>query len=241
MTKPRKLALALAALLGVALLLRADTTGIIRPVGDGGTEQWQNNAGTSCASATCYTEVNEASGANCSTLPGDSTINHSTTTNGQVQTYDLDESSIPDNSTVTSAIVRVCAQRGGTQNANGNLKFVINGSTTACASNFTSTSTFTDFNCTIDFADDTKTAADDYEVGVANTQARDLHITTIAAEITYTPPAGGAKRRSQTITVRLPLTVPSVRPRRTSLGLESRGTVRLPPHSSPARIGQGGP
>ena len=55
------------------LLLFADTTGDLRPTADGATEQWQNNANTACSTVDCYTEVNEASGANCTTTPGDGT------------------------------------------------------------------------------------------------------------------------------------------------------------------------
>ena len=178
----------------VVILLLADATGDLRPTADGGVEQWQNNANTSCASATCYTEVNEASGANCTTTPGDGTFNHSTATTNQTQRYDIDESTIPDGSTVTSAVIRVCAQRGGTQNVNFVMRFCVNGTCTDTASN-TAASAWADFSGTSDFADDVKDGTDDYEIGVQNTQARDLRVTALEVDVTYTPVAGGGPRR----------------------------------------------
>ena len=77
-----------------------------------------------------WIQVNEASGANCTTTPGDGTFNHSTATNNQTQRYDIDESTIPDGATVTSAVVRVCAQRGGASNVNFVMRFCVNGTCT---------------------------------------------------------------------------------------------------------------
>jgi len=175
-----------------AWLLAASVTNL-RPTADGGTQQWQNNAGTSCASADCYLEVDESSGGNCTTTPGDGTINHSTTTINQIQTFDLDESSIADNSTLQSAVVYGCVARGGAQNANFRFKVRIDGIVTNCASTSTSTSTPTDFNCSIDFADVTKGGSTDFEIGIENTQARDVHLDAVKADITYTPPSGRSR------------------------------------------------
>ncbi len=186
--------LALCLCVSVAVLLLADTTGDLRPTADGGSEQWTNEAGTACSSATCDTEVNEASGANCSTTPGDSTDNKSGTTSGQVQRYDIDESSIPGGATITSAVVRGCVIRGGSQNAGFTFRFCVNGTCTV-SSTLTSTSAYADYSATLDFADDVKDGSDDYEIGVANTQARDVWLTAIKVDITFTPPAGGGPRR----------------------------------------------
>lgn len=176
-----------------ALLLWADTIGDLRPTADGGSEQWTNNAGTACSSATCYTEVDEDVVSGCAGT--DSTRNKSGTSNGQIQRYDLDESSIPNGATVTQATVQGCLIRGGTQNANFRFNFAINGTQTNCASTSTSTSTLTLFSCTIDFTDDTKDVSDDYEIGVENTQPRDVHLENIEAQVTYTPPGQPPLRR----------------------------------------------
>lgn len=184
----------LCSLIFVALAVWADSAANLRPVADGGTEQWQNNANTSCTSANCYTEVNEASGANCSTTPGDGTFNHSTTTQNSVQTYDLDIASIPDGATLQTAVVSGCLQRGGSQNAAGRFKARIDGSVTNCSTTFTTTSTWSDFSCTIDFPDFVKSSSTDFEVGWENTQVRDVRGTAIKAEITYSPASGRHKR-----------------------------------------------
>ena len=177
-----------------SLLLWADATADLRPTADGGSEQWTNNAGTACSAATCYTEVNESSGANCTTTPGDATVNKSSTTANRVQTYDLDLSSIPANSTVQSALVSGCLKRGGTNNANFRFLVRIDAVVTNCGSSSTSTSAFADFNCTIDFTDFSK-GSQDFEIGVENIQARDVHLTALKAAVTYAPPGQPPLRR----------------------------------------------
>jgi hypothetical protein len=189
----------------VASLARADSATNLRPAADGGTEQWQNEAGTACSSATCYTEVNESSGANCTTTPGDSTDNQSTTTNNSIQQYDIDESSIPVNATVTSVTVYACAVRAGSQSVTTRLGFVVNGSVTECASTFTAGASYADASCTIDIPDDVYTAADDYEIYVQNEQARNVLVTAVKADVTYTPPAGLGRRGTGRILTILPI------------------------------------
>lgn len=178
----------IAALLTCALA-RADDVTNLRPTADGATEQWQNDAGTACSSTTCFTQVNESSGANCSSTPGDSTDNQSTTTNNQIMRYDIDESAIPEGATVTSVFVRVCAIRGGAQNVNTRLGFCVAGACTECATTFAATSAYADYDCSVDIPDDVFAAGDDYEIYVQNEQARNVLVTAISVDITYTPPA----------------------------------------------------
>lgn len=182
------------ACLACALLLWADTTSDLHPVADGGVEQWTNNAGTGCGSTTCYTEVDEDVVTGCT--GGDSTFNKvNGIFNNQSQTYDVDESSIPDNSTLTSAVVQGCVVRGGSQNANSRFKIRIDGAATNCATSSTATNTLTLFSCAIDFADVTKTSTTDFEVGIENTQTRAVSLENIETQLTYTQPSGSAAKR----------------------------------------------
>lgn len=180
-----------------APLAWAATATNLRPTADGELESWQDSTDYPCSLTTCYPEVDDASGANCTTTPGDGTYNHSTTSNGSSQEYGFSLSAIPDGSTLQSAIVYACAQRGGNQNVTGLLSVRFSGLPTSCGTEFTATSAWGDFNCTIDFADTTKTSGTVFQIRIKNTQNRDLRATAIKVDITYAPPAVAGKRAWQ--------------------------------------------
>jgi hypothetical protein len=174
----------------------ADTSSDLRTVADGGLENWQTSANTSCSTNTCYTEVNESSGSTCSVTPsdGDASYNRSGTAQ-QTQTYDLSLATIPDGSTLHSATVAACG-KGVSQTVTVIFRVRVDGTETACGSAVTfANGSYGDHNCAIDFADVVKSGATDFEIGQRNTQNRDARVSAVKATITYTPPTGGAARR----------------------------------------------
>lgn len=184
-------------LLLAALLLWADSVSDVRPSADGAVENWTNTGATSCGSTDCWDEVADTSGATCSSAAsdGDTGFNSSGTTSGTVMQYDIDESGIPDNSTVQSAVVRICGRKDGGSGTTVNtvMSFCVNGSCTD-GSTVSPGASYGDFSSgTIDFADDVKTGADDYELKIRNTQARSVRISAIEADITYALPGGGSR------------------------------------------------
>ena len=186
--------------LACALLLWADTTSDLHPVADGGVEQWTNNAGTSCASTTCFTEVDEDVVAACTGV--DSIFNKSGTTAGNTQTYDVSLSSIPDNSLLTSTVVQGCVVRGTTTNSNFRFKVRIDGVVTDCPTTTLVHGQLTFVSCTIDHPDVTKQSATDFEIGWEITGTAPLKGENIEAQITYASPSGAAKRRTYVARVR---------------------------------------
>ena len=80
----------------------ADITSTLRPTADGGNDSasWDNTGGTACNATNCYTEVDESSGGSCTNSDGDTSY-ISTGTNGANQTFDIDESGVPDDATIT--------------------------------------------------------------------------------------------------------------------------------------------
>ncbi len=192
-----RLLIFLCVLCGLCAESLADTTGKLRPTANSAsTNQWTDNTGAACTSANCYAQVNETSGANCSTLPGDSTVNKSATTSGKIQRYAVSLSSIPDDSTITAITVYACAVRGGSQNAGGELRYLVGGSSEVpCASTFSAISSYGDYSCSWSSLSITKSAGTAIEIGTRNTQSRDLWVTAIAVDITYSLPVGRVRRQ----------------------------------------------
>src|SRR3990167_11456676 len=87
----------------------ADTTSVLRPNADGGDDStsWLNRGGTACNSADCYLEVDESAGSSCTDSDGDTSF-----ISGQEvdisQTFDINESSIPNGSTISNISISVC-------------------------------------------------------------------------------------------------------------------------------------
>lgn len=171
-----------------------DVTGKLYPVADG-TDQpstWTLD-GTGCNTATCWSAVEETTGATACT--GDDNVDVGTGeeligTAGSV-TFDIDESSITAGSTVTDIAVTMCVNRTGTgANCAFDGRYCVSGSCSssgagnACPSSWTaSTDTFSSLSIT---------DLSDLEIGITYaTGARNAHLARIRTTITFTPPAGG--------------------------------------------------
>jgi hypothetical protein len=170
------------------LVLYADTTSTLRPTADGGEDSanWSNTLSTACNGASCYLEVDESSGSSCTNSDGDSSYIEAST-NGASQSFDIDLSSISNNSTITSINITICAIRG-----QGGDKIqtrrCVDGSCTSFGS---------DINLGVSYGEDsqdhsglsiTKLAGTDIEIGIENSDDRTSRVSQISAIITYTPP-----------------------------------------------------
>jgi len=171
-----------------SILVRADTTSTLRPTADGGDDSadWDNTGGTACNATDCYTEVDESSGASCTNSDGDTTY-IVTSTNGADQTFNIDLSSITNNSTITQIDITVCAVRGA-----GGAKI----QTRRCVDG-TCTNSGTDINLGASYSETTqshtglsitKGVSTDFEIGISNEAAKSAKLSQISAVITYTLP-----------------------------------------------------
>lgn len=84
----------------------ADTTATLLPTADGNseTDNAKDEGNVACDTTDCYDSVDETSGASCTTLPsdGDTTLVKITNSSGDFQDFDIDESSVSNNYSVTS-------------------------------------------------------------------------------------------------------------------------------------------
>ncbi len=168
----------------------ADTTADLLPVADGGNDSasWKNEVGAACNATNCYTSVADTSGASCVNSDGDTTYIISVNTVNSNQTFDLNESSIPDNSTITQVNVSACTKivQGG---ATFQLRNCVDGSCTNSGTNITPPASYnvTTFNFSTNFI---KNASTDLEIGIVNTTAnKNLRASKFSAVITYTLPS----------------------------------------------------
>lgn len=173
---------------GMTALTLADTTSTLRPTADGGNDStdWKHTGGNGCGDGgtSCYTEVDE------STCDDSSTYIESSVS-GANQTFDIDESSITDNSTITQIDVTLCYAKGESGAANAiQARHCVGSSCSNSGSNLlpgtgygSSTQSFTGLAII-------KTASTDIEIGVAltGTAAKKTRVSQVAAVITYTPP-----------------------------------------------------
>ena len=168
---------------------KAAVTGTLYPTNNGSVAGtgWLNKAGTQCTvnGTNCYTEVNETTSDDNATY-----IQKGTQTNLDI-TFDLNLTTIPDNSTITAVSVTFICQKGTNPGQNTtaagiyrlNSGTVQVGSTQTCGkTNWTSfTQDFTGLSIT-------KSGSTDFEVGVRGVANQQLWVTTINAVITYSPP-----------------------------------------------------
>ncbi len=188
----------------------ADVTVVLRPVADGGDDSslWRNNSEIPCNTTDCYLEVDENSGSNCTNSDGDTSyiVNADDATS---QTFDIDESSIPDGATINSISITVCSKKS---KGNGLLQTrqCLDGSCTNSGVDIAPDNSYVETTQEIP-ANYVKTSSSDIEIGIVNTDAKkNSIISQISAVInyTYTPPpqpaenstgisggAGGAARK----------------------------------------------
>jgi len=173
------------------LVVSADTTSALLPSADGGNDSasWRNTSGTACNATNCYIEVDDASGASCSNSDGDTTYITSNTSNAN-QTFDINESGIPDGSTITQISITTCSRRtqGG---ANFQMRYCHNGTCANSGTDITPTSQYAQNtqNFTVNL---TKTSGSDLEIGIASTANRSFRVSRMAVIVTYTPPVAPA-------------------------------------------------
>lgn len=160
----------------------ADTSVTLRPIADGGDDSanWNYNDGTACSVTNCYFGVNEAS-CNEDTSYIESSIN------GANQTFDIDESSVPNGSTITQIDITVCAnrQQGG---AKIQTRRCVDGSCANSGSNINLTDSYISTTQSHSGLSIIKSASTDIEIGVANTAAKQARISQTSAVITYKLP-----------------------------------------------------
>jgi len=89
--------------LAVSAIVLADTTDTLLPTADGEEDSadWSDTGGSACNDADCYTEVDEG------TCDNDTSYIENSKKNKK-QSFDIDESSIPDDSTITQIDISVC-------------------------------------------------------------------------------------------------------------------------------------
>jgi len=178
-------------LLFLAVGVFANTTATLRPIADGGDDSadWEDSNRDACNTLNCYLEVDETSGSSCSNSDGDTSFIEGTV-NGTSQTFDLDESSIPDNSTITAIDITVCHSKKGAQSNDFQTRRCIDGSCTNSGINITAGDSYTETTQSHTGLSITKISSTDIEIGVVITGSSDkeARISQISAVITYTPP-----------------------------------------------------
>ena len=168
----------------------ADTTLTLRPTADGGEDSstWYNSGGSACNTIDCYVEVYESSGSSCTDSDGDTTY-ISSSGGGEAQIFDIDELSIPDNSTITQIDVTVChkgegAGGGGTFQTRTchNGVCTSSGLTMAVGVNYAETTQ----QISVDY---TKNSSSDIEIGIIDINlSRNVRISQVSASVIYTVP-----------------------------------------------------
>jgi phosphodiesterase/alkaline phosphatase D-like protein len=169
------------------LVVHAATTGTLRPIADGtnDTASWQNESGTGCNTANCALSVDESAGASCTNADGNTSYARSNTA-GASQTFDLDESSIPDGSTITQIAVTGCYARN-TGTGSIQFRYCNNGTCVNSGTNLSAGAAYVEstqnFSVSI-----TKSAGTDLEIGATDTGSQRVRLSQISAVVTYTPP-----------------------------------------------------
>jgi len=190
MSRLSKLLILIALFLPIGLF--ADTTSTLRPTADGGEDSanWEDADKNACSTNDCYTEVDESSGSSCTNSDGDTTYLASSTS-GAAQTFDINESSIADDSTITAIDITVCYKNKKAGEANDfQTRRCIDGSCTNSGTNIAIGDTYTETTQSHTGLSITKTSSTDLEIGMAviGTTVKDIRISQISVTITYTSP-----------------------------------------------------
>ncbi len=170
----------------------AGTTSTLRPIADGREDgaSWTNTIGTACSGAVCALEVDESSGASCTTSDGDVSFIGSSAL-GANQTFNLDLSSVPDGSTITGASVTACYAWNNQQVENTfQTRWCANGACVSSGTNIPVATVYTEATQTYTGLSIAKAASTDFEIGVAytGTKGKPLKVSQLYATLTYTPP-----------------------------------------------------
>jgi len=168
----------------------ADTTTVLRPIADGGEDKvvWRNAAGQSCNTVDCYLEVDEESGSSCTNSDGDISYIQNAFVS-ESQTFDIDESSIPNNSKITQIDINICYRQEGPVTNTLQTRRCINDSCTNSGTDITPSATYTETTQSHTGLNITKTISTDIEIGLELVgSAGRMRISQISAVITYTLP-----------------------------------------------------
>lgn len=167
----------------------ADTTFVLRPIIDGGDDSasWTATGGIFCDTTDCYAEINESSGSLCTNSDGDVSYIESSV-NGANQTFDIDESSIPDDSTITQIDITICAVRGR-GGATIQTRRCVNGLCVNSGSRIMLSGSYVETTQSYAGLNIVKDSSTNIEVGVVNTAAKTARVSQISAVITYIPPS----------------------------------------------------
>ncbi len=174
-------------------ILLADTTAVLRPISDGTNDSasWTNAAGTACDAADCSLEVKESSGTFCTNSDGNASFVASNT-NGAQQTFNLDISSIPANSTITQISITGCARKQSAAQADNTFQTrrCVNASCVSSGTNITAGGTYAESTQSHTGLSISKAAATTIEIGaeVTGSVTNNVRLSQISAVITYTPP-----------------------------------------------------
>jgi len=160
-----------------------DVTATLRPTADGGDDDsnWTNTASVGCDATDCYTEINEE------TCDGDTSYIDNVARDFH-QTFDIDESSIPNGSTVTQITITICHKRISGSGGKLQTRYCYNGTCENSNINITAASMYT-IESQVFATDFEKTAGSDIEIGVTSTDNAGKRISQIYTVITYTAPA----------------------------------------------------
>lgn len=169
--------------------VRADTTSTLRPFIDGGDDSadWKNTAGNECGGGgiDCYLEVDEvACDEDSSYIEGK--------INGANQTFDIDESSITNNSIITAIDITVCYnEKSGVGINSFQTRRCVDGSCTNSGTDINTGTSYTETTQLHSGLSITKTASTDLEIGVSITDSleKEIRISQISANITYAVPS----------------------------------------------------
>ncbi|MFC1756764.1 fibronectin type III domain-containing protein [Patescibacteria group bacterium] len=166
----------------------ADTTATLRPIADGGEDSanWANTGSTACDATDCYTEVDELAGASCTDSDGDTS--YIETSNGKEgQTFDIDVSSITDDSIITQIDITFCGIRG--QAGSGvKTRQCIDGSCSNADVSASLTDAYAETTQSFTGLSVVKSVSTDVEIGILNVAPKISRISQVSAVITYTPP-----------------------------------------------------
>ena len=166
----------------------ADVTALLLAVADGSEDSanWTNTSNNPCISENCALEVDDTSGTICTASDGDGTYIRSST-NGAAQTFDIDESGIPDGSTITDLNVTVCYRRQGGGAPTFETRICTDGACSSSGASLTGTGSYQE-STQSHAVNLVKNSATDIEIGAIRTSGNTIRVSKISTIITYTPP-----------------------------------------------------
>ena len=167
-------------------IVLAATTASLLPTADGGDDTtWVNTSSTVCSTVDCYTEVDETAGGSCTNSDGGTSYIENNNS-GASQTFDIDETTIPDGSSITGVDVTACVIRSGASGATYQLRQCINGSCTNSGVDIVPTTLYVETTQSFSISH-TKSGSSDLEIGILDTNsARTIRLSQIKAVFTYT-------------------------------------------------------